>query len=109
MFYQVYANLWAVHNDPDLWKEPDDFIPERHFDSHGNFVKSNHVIGFSVGPRHCLGEQLARMEVFIFLVSLVQKFEFLPSPNDKELPEINEANNAGAFVPYPFDVVARER
>ena len=67
---QVLPNLWAVHNDPDLWKEPEEFIPERHLDSNGNFVKSNYVIPFSLGPRHSLGEQLARMEVFIFLVSL---------------------------------------
>uniref|UniRef100_H2YMP4 Uncharacterized protein n=1 Tax=Ciona savignyi TaxID=51511 RepID=H2YMP4_CIOSA len=73
----IFVNLWAVHNNPDVWDEPNKFKPERHLDDKGNFVQSNHVIPFSVGPRHCLGEKLARMEVFIYLVSLVQKFEFL--------------------------------
>uniref|UniRef100_H2Z9F6 Uncharacterized protein n=1 Tax=Ciona savignyi TaxID=51511 RepID=H2Z9F6_CIOSA len=76
----IAPNLWAVHNDPEEWDEPNKFKPERHLDAGGNFVQLKHVIPFSVGPRHCLGEQLARMEVFIFLVSLVQKFEFLPDP-----------------------------
>uniref|UniRef100_H2YS91 Uncharacterized protein n=1 Tax=Ciona savignyi TaxID=51511 RepID=H2YS91_CIOSA len=84
----IYVNLWAVHNNPDVWDEPNKFKPERHLDDKGNFVQSNHVIPFSVGPRHCLGEQLARMEIFIYLVSLVQKFEFLPDPDATELPDI---------------------
>ena len=108
MFLQVFPNLWAVHNDPQLWKNPEKFIPERHLDINGNFVKSNYVIPFSLGPRHCLGEQLARMEVFIFLVSLLQKFEFHPNPNDDKLPEIDDGNNAGVFIPYNFDVLAKE-
>ena len=45
------------------------------------------MIPFWVGPRHCLGEQLARMEIFIFLVSLVQRFKFLPDPNEDKLPD----------------------
>ncbi|XP_078485405.1 cytochrome P450 2U1-like [Ciona intestinalis] len=72
----ISPNLWAVHNNPDVWDEPSKFKPERHLDDKGNFVQSKHVIPFSIGPRHCLGEQLARMEYFIYLVSMVQKFEF---------------------------------
>jgi len=104
----VFPNLWAVHNDPKIWSDPEKFIPERHLDSNGSYVKSKHVISFSLGPRHCLGEQLARMEVFIFLVSLLQKFEFHPSPDDEKLPEIENGNNAGLLVPFKFDVVAKE-
>uniref|UniRef100_H2XZH7 Uncharacterized protein n=1 Tax=Ciona intestinalis TaxID=7719 RepID=H2XZH7_CIOIN len=101
----IIPNLWAVHNDPDVWDEPSKFKPERHLDEKGNFVQSKHVIPFSVGPRHCLGEQLARMEIFIFLVSMVQKFEFLPDPNEPNLPEINHGVNATVFVAYPFNIV----
>uniref|UniRef100_H2YB90 Cytochrome P450 2U1 n=1 Tax=Ciona savignyi TaxID=51511 RepID=H2YB90_CIOSA len=104
----VFTNLWAVHNDPDVWDEPNKFKPERHLDDKGNFVHSNHVIPFSVGPRHCLGEQLARMEVFIFLVSLVQKFEFLPDPDAKDLPDIENGSHGTVFVPLPYKLLAKE-
>jgi len=96
-----------VHNDPKLWNEPEKFIPERHLNNGGSFVKSNHVIPFSVGPRHCIGEQLARMEVFTFLVSLVQKFEFQPSPNDQDLPSIHNGSNGSIYIPGAYDVVAK--
>ena len=77
-------------------------------DEQGNFIKSNHVIPFSVGPRHCLGEQLARMEVFIFLAGMVQKFEFLPDPNAKEIPTVEQGVRSLAFSPFPYDIVAKE-
>ena len=65
------------------------------------------MIPFSIGPRACLGKQLALMEVYIFLVSMVQKFEFLPDPNDEELPKLDDGINGMAFIPYPFRVVAK--
>ncbi|XP_076799716.1 cytochrome P450 2B4-like [Clavelina lepadiformis] len=104
----VIINIWAVHNDPDYWKDPGTFRPERFIDENGDFVKSNRVIPFSVGMRRCLGEQLARMEIFIFLVSLLQKFEFLPD-EDESLPPLDYPSRASAFVPHPFKMIARER
>ena len=91
-----------------MWKDPEKFLPERFLDEQGNFVSSNHVIPFSVGPRHCLGEQLARMEVFIFLVGMLQKFEFLPDPNENELPTIDDGSVGLAYVPLPYKLVAKE-
>ena len=102
------SNLWAVHNDPNLWRDPETFNPERFLDQQGNFINSNHVIPFSIGPRHCLGEQLAKMEVFIFLVGMVQKFEFLPDPTSKTLPTIDDASTGVVVVPIPYLIVAKE-
>lgn len=102
------ANIWAVHNDPKLWKNPEKFDPERFLDEQGNFIKSNHTIPFGVGPRHCLGEQVARMEVFIFLIGLVQRFEFLSDPSSNDLPTINEGKSGLLFSPSPYLIVAKE-
>ena len=97
-----------MHNDPKLWKNPEKFKPGRFLDENGKFVKSKYVIPFSMGPRSCLGEQVARMEVFILLVGMVQKFEFLPDPNANELPSIEDGVFGPSVVPRPFKVVARE-
>ena len=83
-------------------------MPERFLDEQGNFVKSTYTIPFSVGPRHCLGEQLARMEIFIFLVGMVQKFEFLPDPESTKLPTIDKATNGFVYLPLPYKLVAKE-
>jgi len=80
------ANLYAVHHDPVHFPEPDKFIPERHLDENGKFIKSNRIIPFSIGSRNCLGENLARSEVFLFVVAMLQKFEILPNPEDPNPP-----------------------
>nr|XP_039247430.1 cytochrome P450 2J3-like [Styela clava] len=78
----VCSNIWSVHFDPRHFENPREFRPERFLDRDGKFIKSNHVIPFSIGPRHCLGEQLARMEVFIFLTGIVQKLGVVRKPNE---------------------------
>ena len=49
----VIPNLWAVHHDPKLWKDPDVFDPERFLvdDGHGGRVveRNNSWMPFSVG------------------------------------------------------------
>ena len=108
-FLQILANIWGVHNDPAIWESPQEFRPERHLNSSGEFVHSNHVIPFSLGPRRCLGEQLAMMEIFFILVSMVQKFQFLPDPDASELPDIESGTPSILFTPKNFCLVAKER
>uniref|UniRef100_A0A8D1GJW7 Cytochrome P450 2J2 n=1 Tax=Sus scrofa TaxID=9823 RepID=A0A8D1GJW7_PIG len=78
----VITNLTALHSDPTEWATPDTFNPE-HFLENGKFKKREAFLPFSVGKRACLGEQLARTELFIFFTSLLQKFSFRPPDNEK--------------------------
>ncbi|KAF3819781.1 hypothetical protein GH733_015290 [Mirounga leonina] len=78
----ILTNLTALHRDPAEWATPDTFNPE-HFLENGQFKKKETFLPFSVGKRVCLGEQLAKSELFIFFTSLVQKFTFKPPNNEK--------------------------
>ncbi|XP_057568626.1 cytochrome P450 2J2-like [Hippopotamus amphibius kiboko] len=78
----VLTNLTALHRDPAEWATPDTFNPE-HFLEDRQFKKREAFLPFSVGKRNCLGEQLARTELFLFFTSLVQKFTFRPPKNEK--------------------------
>ncbi|XP_070482513.1 vitamin D 25-hydroxylase isoform X2 [Equus przewalskii] len=70
----VITNLYSVHFDEKYWRDPEIFYPERFLDSSGYFAKKEAFIPFSLGRRHCLGEQLARMEMFLFFTALLQRF-----------------------------------
>uniref|UniRef100_A0A3B1K1T7 Cytochrome P450 family 2 subfamily R member 1 n=1 Tax=Astyanax mexicanus TaxID=7994 RepID=A0A3B1K1T7_ASTMX len=70
----VITNLYSVHFDEKYWREPGVFCPERFLDNNGNFMRRDAFVPFSVGRRHCLGEQLARMEMFLFFTTLLQRF-----------------------------------
>ncbi|NP_001289295.1 cytochrome P450 2K4-like precursor [Phalacrocorax carbo] len=72
--------LASVLRDKSQWEKPDIFYPEHFLDSEGKFVKKEAFIPFSAGRRICAGETLARMELFLFFTSLLQRFTFRPPP-----------------------------
>lgn len=45
----VIPNIWAVHNDPDLWGDPLNFRPERFLDGSGKVQKPEFYIPFFTG------------------------------------------------------------
>ncbi|KAI8512180.1 hypothetical protein Bbelb_088190 [Branchiostoma belcheri] len=103
----VLPNLWSVHYDEKLFPDPYKFDPTRFLDERGQYKKDEHVMPFSAGPRMCLGEQLARMELFLFFTSLMQHFTFkLP---DGTFVSPHEGITAGIRAPKPFDMIAVAR
>ncbi|KAM7020265.1 vitamin D 25-hydroxylase isoform 1-T1 [Passerculus sandwichensis] len=102
----VITNLYSVHFDEKYWSNPEVFFPERFLDSNGQFIKKDAFIPFSLGRRHCLGEQLARMEMFIFFTSLLQRFH-LHFPHGA-IPELKPRLGM-TLQPQPYLVCAQRR
>jgi cytochrome P450 len=46
---QVMPNLYAIHMDPEVWKDPNVFRPERFLDDEGSVILKDLVIPFSIG------------------------------------------------------------
>ncbi|XP_077345178.1 cytochrome P450 2K6-like isoform X1 [Lithobates pipiens] len=87
--------LSSVLRDKTQFEKPDEFYPNHFLDSHGHFVKKDAFMPFSAGRRVCAGENLARMELFIFFASLLQKFtfHFPPEIRDSDLmPDVGFTN-----------------
>jgi coumaroylquinate(coumaroylshikimate) 3'-monooxygenase len=45
----MWANIWSAHRDETIWKDPEEFRPERFLDEDGNLLKKDHTIGFGAG------------------------------------------------------------
>ncbi|NXV49156.1 CP2J2 protein, partial [Uria aalge] len=76
----LITNLTSVMFDKNEWETPDTFNPG-HFFKDGQFWKRESFVPFSIGKRSCLGELLARSELFLFFTTLLQKFTFQPPPD----------------------------
>ncbi|EFY89582.1 calcineurin-dependent [Metarhizium acridum CQMa 102] len=63
-----------IHYDPDLFPEPDAFMPERWLGDNAQVYKAN-LIPFGKGPRMCVGMYLSYMEAYVFLGNLFRRFD----------------------------------
>ncbi|KAK5930937.1 hypothetical protein CgunFtcFv8_027131 [Champsocephalus gunnari] len=79
--------LATVLFDKNEWETPDTFNPEHFLDSEGKFRRRDAFLPFSAGKRVCLGEHLARMELFLMFTVLLQHFTISPVPG--EMPSLD--------------------
>ncbi|XP_078621645.1 cytochrome P450 2D4-like isoform X2 [Branchiostoma floridae x Branchiostoma japonicum] len=105
---QVLMNMYSLHTDPAYWPDPDRFDPERFLDAEGNVIsKPESFMPFGGGRRVCLGEQLARMELFLFFSTLLQSFTF-KTPEGAPAPCADGIFRM-TLTPHPFELCAIPR
>ncbi|XP_032642885.1 cytochrome P450 2D15-like [Chelonoidis abingdonii] len=103
----VIFNLSSVLKDEMVWEKPHQFYPEHFLDADGQFVKREAFLPFSAGRRACLGEQLARMELFLFFTSLLQHFTFHLPEGQARPREVGHF--AVTLAPHPYQIQAVPR
>ncbi|XP_029574380.1 cytochrome P450 2K1 [Salmo trutta] len=105
----VLPLLTSVLRDESEWKSPHTFNPAHFLDEEGRFVRKDAFMPFSAGRRVCLGESLARMELFLFFTSLLQRFRFSPPPGVKE-DDLDLTPSLGfTLTPSPHQLCAVSR
>uniref|UniRef100_A0A8R1DLJ1 CYtochrome P450 family n=1 Tax=Caenorhabditis japonica TaxID=281687 RepID=A0A8R1DLJ1_CAEJA len=85
----VLHQISSVLSDPDVFPNPDEFVPERYLDESGALKKVEELVPFSIGKRICLGEGLARMELFLFTANLFNQLEF--SEGSEGIPSLEKS------------------
>ncbi|XP_021039248.1 cytochrome P450 2D11 isoform X2 [Mus caroli] len=100
----LIPNLSSVLKDETVCEKPLRFYPEHFLDAQGHFVKHEAFMPFSAGHRACLGEPLARMELFLFFTCLLQRFSF--SVPDGQPQPSNHRVHAIPVAPSPYQLCA---
>ncbi|KAM9619057.1 cytochrome P450 2J2-like isoform 2-T2 [Morphnus guianensis] len=101
----LVTNLTSVMFDKNEWETPDAFNPE-HFLKDGQFRKRESFMPFSIGKRACLGEVLARAELFLIFTALLQKFTFQAPPDTTLSLQFKLGITVG---PQPYKICAVPR
>jgi cytochrome P450 len=102
----VIANLHGAMMGPDSGVEdPEIFRPERHM-KNGKITLADTYIPFGFGKHRCLGESLARANIFLFTSALLQHFNFSISPG---CPPSTECIDGVTPGPLPFKALITPR
>lgn len=76
--------IGAINFNDEIFPNPEKFCPERFLNLETGEYKSFEFLNpFGIGKRTCLGENLARMELFVTFTALLQNFHFLPIDSSK--------------------------
>ncbi|XP_053538023.1 cytochrome P450 2D15 isoform X1 [Ictalurus punctatus] len=103
----IIPNLSSVLSEEGQWKFPHEFNPSNFLNEQGQFEKPEAFMPFSAGPRVCLGEGLARMELFLILVTLLRRFRFI-WPEDAGEPDFTPVFGV-TLTPKPYRMGIRLR
>ncbi|RXN39538.1 cytochrome P450 2G1-like protein [Labeo rohita] len=104
----IIPMLHSVLRDEGQWETPWMFNPEHFLDANGSFKKNPAFMPFSAGKRSCVGESLARMELFLFIVSLLQRFSF-SSPKGPDGVDPSPELSSFANMPRLYQLIASPR
>ncbi|KAF1752919.1 hypothetical protein GCK72_019474 [Caenorhabditis remanei] len=102
----VVAQISTIMNDEKTFPDHNTFNPDRFIDENGKLKKVEQLVPFSVGKRLCLGEGLARMELFLFISNFLNRYEISPS---KEGPPSLEKKCATMVEPRIFSGILKKR
>ena len=102
------AYTHGVHRDPANFENPDEFKPERWIDAGGKFQYFPFkFIPFSMGPRVCVGESLARADLVMFAAMLFHKYEFRPVDDKPFKLPVMDIQMAVETNPFNLKLVER--
>ncbi len=83
----IILSQWVTHHDARFFSDPDAFLPERWLDGLEDRLPAGAYFPFGDGPRRCIGQNFALMEVVLVMATIAQKFQFRLAPSQKIVPD----------------------
>jgi cytochrome P450 len=78
----IAVSIMAIHHDPNLYPEPDQYVPDRFIERTYSLFE---LLPFGGGHRRCLGSGLSDFEMRIALAEIVTHRDFEPAMVEREI------------------------
>jgi cytochrome P450 len=96
----LLVNAYVMHRHPDLWKRPDEFVPERFIDGSEEDINSK-FMPFSRGKRDCIGKYFALLEAKLAVSALAMRYDLeCDDPTDHIFQLLTNIPKKGAKVKF---------
>ncbi|XP_032665501.1 cytochrome P450 9e2-like [Odontomachus brunneus] len=73
----IWVPIYAIHRDEKYYDEPEKFCPERFFDKN-SYYNSPCYAPFGLGPRMCIANRFALLEIKVLMFHLLSQCELKP-------------------------------
>lgn len=77
---------YVTHRHPDFWENPEGFDPERFTPERSAGRHRTAYLPFAVGPRKCIGDTFAMLEMQMIVAMAVQRFRLSLAPGQPVVP-----------------------
>ncbi len=106
---RVCMNIGHLMTSPDNFPDPTNFDPTRHLNDKGQYDPSPVILPFGTGRRRCLGETLAKMNVYMFVAGLASHFDFKKEHESEDIKTgaVNEGRLVDSIAPVTMRFVPR--
>lgn len=89
-------SIYEIHRHPKLWKNGNEFLPERFED--GSRKYSSQYFPFGAGPRKCIGSNFAMFEMIIAVTELVKNYKVIAEFDTIEITPLITLKPKNAFL-----------
>jgi cytochrome P450 len=82
----ILMSQWVVHHDPRWFHKPEKFQPDRWLNDLAHQLPKYAYFPFGGGPRLCVGNTFAMMELVLVLATIAPRFQFTLKPDHPITP-----------------------
>ncbi|KAF2732593.1 cytochrome P450 monooxygenase [Polyplosphaeria fusca] len=101
----VSVGAWATSHNPSHFRDPDAFVPERWIDGEYDTDVKKGTQPFSLGPRNCIGRNLAYMEMRIVLARMLWNFDIISTDGAPLWNPEGEMKHKKAFMVWEKSII----
>ncbi|KAF3852395.1 hypothetical protein F7725_005750 [Dissostichus mawsoni] len=104
----VMVPVYALHRDPELWPEPEEFRPDRFSKQNKQSINPYTYLPFGLGPRNCIGMRFALVLIKLAMVEVLQNYSFSVCEETEVIPLIMDPEGlVGPLKPIKLKLVTR--